>query len=134
MAGKTDKPYGVDPVLHLSEQGAYRIGALPLALFVPNEEGLRYDATVDQARVDAYMARETRPGEGIPPVIATVPRKDPAFRLRILDGGHRLSAARARGDTHILSIVNIRSVPAEWLAELEHGEEDTPVQSPGMRP
>ena len=37
VAGKTDKPDGVDPVLHLSGQGAYRIGAIPLALFVPNE-------------------------------------------------------------------------------------------------
>ena len=107
VAGKTEKPGGTDPTRHLSPTGVYRLGRVPLEIFVGNEEGDRYDGTVQAARMLDYVGRN---GASAPPVIAAVPRRDPSGKLRILDGGHRISAARHRGDSHINAIVDTRNL------------------------
>lgn len=101
--GKTEKPGGTNPLLHVNERDSYRVGDVPLALFVDNEEGDRYDGTVNPARAQDYASRNP---VGAPPVIATQGRRD--GKLRIIDGGHRISAARLRGDTTIPAIVRVR--------------------------
>lgn len=116
VAGKTDKPGGVDPAFWIkadkNSRSEYLIGHLPLSLFVENEEGDLYDGTVNRERATAYAQRE---GE-MPPVIAVIPRRRDKTgkllvndgKLRILDGGHRISAARMRGDATLPTIISFK--------------------------
>jgi len=107
VAGKTEKPGGTDPVRQISAAEGngrtFRVGSIPLEMFAPNEDGDRYDGTVDIARARDYASR---PAETAPPVIATIsPRTG---LLSIIDGGNRISAARLRGDTAISTIVSLK--------------------------
>jgi hypothetical protein len=78
----------------------YRIGDVPLSLFRENEADDRYDGTVDLERAKDYASRE---GNNVPPVVAALsPRSG---HLNIIDGGHRISAARMRGDAGIPAVV-----------------------------
>lgn len=110
VAGKTEKPGGVEPAAHfLDKRGVYRIGMIPLGLFRPNEVGQQYDGTVDVDRAHAYALRDP---ETAPPIIAGS-RKSPL--LAVLDGGHRISAARIRGDVCILALVKVVALSHEEL-------------------
>ena len=102
VAGKTEKPGGTDPALHVSSQKKLRIGDIPLDAFAPNESGDRYDGTVDAMRAADYA---TRDGSTAPPVIAGTRRAD--GKLSIIDGGHRITAARQRGDKTIRTIYSV---------------------------
>ncbi|WP_454727730.1 MULTISPECIES: ADP-ribosyltransferase-containing protein [Cupriavidus] len=123
VAAKTGKPHGVDPAQHFdcrfasAKRNLY--GHVPLSAFVANDAGERYDGTVDLARAYAYAAQ---PAQDVPPVIAVIGRH--SGMLNIIDGGHRLSAARLRGDARIPVIVR---VPAD--AELVY-EHDSPAPPP----
>jgi hypothetical protein len=104
LDGRTEKPYGVNPALQVDAardpRRQYRIGDVSLALFRENEEGVRYDDTVDLERAMDYASREAKT---VPPVVASLsPRSG---NLNIVDGGHRISAARIRGDKSISAIV-----------------------------
>lgn len=107
VKGKTEKPGGVDPVTWLDDGREYRIGDVPLDLFVDNEDGSNYDGTVNADRASDYASRDPA---GAPPVIATQGRT--GGKLRIVDGGHRISAARLRGDTTIKAIVRVKTKTA----------------------
>lgn len=117
VRGATEKPHGCDPTMFLAgsrELGSVRVGAVPTSLFIANEAGDRYDGTVDGMRAAKYAAR---PSGTAPAVIASQGRR--GGLLRIHDGGHRMSAARMRGDTSVLAIVLVRSNVAsqEWTAK-----------------
>jgi hypothetical protein len=118
VAGKTEKLGGVDPAKMLAAGEGngkqYRLGEIPLDLFIENEEGDLYDGTVDPERAKDYAARDPI---GAPPVIASQGRKD--GKLRIHDGGHRITAARLRGDKTITALVAVRHpTPAQaWRAQ-----------------
>jgi hypothetical protein len=108
VLGKTEKPHGVDPARQLgvgdNVRSVLRIGVMPLSMFKDNEEGDLYYGTVSRARAEEYR---DRPSEDVPPVIAVLsPRTG---KLNILDGGHRISAARMRGDSTIYTIVSLKS-------------------------
>ena len=108
VAGKTEKPGGVDPVRQFGTeleamQRLVLFGRVPLSAFVENEEGDLYDGTVNRERAEAYAKR---PPEDVPPVIAVLGRL--SGKLNILDGGHRLTAARMRGDATVPVILKLR--------------------------
>jgi len=112
VAGKTAKPAGVDPALWFKLDGSdrsYALGLLPLAAFVPNEADQRYDQTVEESRARAYAALSSEP----PPIIACFGRRDVA--LRVIDGGHRITAARLRGDVCIPAIVRLNAAQLDAL-------------------
>jgi hypothetical protein len=108
VSGKTEKPGGVDPALLLAaglgNGRRYFLGHVPLDLFRANDEGERYDGTVDIALARDYAARSP---QGAPPVIAVLARD--GSRLNIHDGGHRISAARIRGDQTLFALVSMRA-------------------------
>lgn len=119
-AGKTEKPSGVDPRTWFHPEDALHTvllhGCVPVPAFAANESGDRYDGTVCIDRARAYAQRTTEP----PPVIATLGRH--SLQLRILDGGHRLSAARMAGRASLPTIVRVKrnrldAVRCAWSAE-----------------
>lgn len=77
--------------------------SFPLALIRPNEEGDRYDGTVVRARMEAYAkCRIDAPVHLLYGIRAS---KHGYLHAFLMDGGHRLSAARLRGDSHINAIM-----------------------------
>ncbi len=107
VAGKTEKPGGVDPAKQIKaaegNRSEYRLGDVPLSMFAKNEDGARYDGTVDIDRAVEYAGR---PAEDAPPIIAVLSKK--TGLLNVLDGGHRISAARLRGDDSISALVSLK--------------------------
>lgn len=122
VAGRTEKPGGVDPVLLLSERHPLFRARLPLDAFVANECGDRYDGTVDARRAAFYATRDPATA---PPVIAAT--RHLHGKLHIGDGGHRISSARLRGDA---TIDTIYRVPVGH--ELHPGD-DAEVEAERMR-
>jgi len=121
LDGKTEKPYGVNPALQVDAARnplrQYRIGAVPLALFRENEEGVRYDGTVDLQRAQDYASRD---GNNVPPVVASLsPRSG---QLNILDGGHRITAARMRGDPVIPAVVALPAASSILIIAIKLGK------------
>ncbi len=108
VSGKTEKPGGVDPARMLGasvENGReLRHGDVPLDAIRANEEGARYDGTVDMRRAAEYAER----GGEMPPVLLVEGRSGD---LNVNDGGHRVTAARLRGDETIPAIVAMRKAP-----------------------
>jgi hypothetical protein len=105
VAGKTEKPGGVDPACWFEgdePSALYAVGHLPVSAFAPNQESERYDGTVDLARATRYAAMAS----AAPPVVAALSRD--GSRLLVIDGGHRLSAARMRGNDRIAVIVRFK--------------------------
>lgn len=126
------------------------LAEIELALIRPNEEPGRYDSTVDPVRASAYAgAQITAPvhllfGERV--------ARRGAIYAAVMDGGHRVSAARIRGD-HVIRAVMRRAdyvrlqevsdrrqsaVPAMAPSagsscSSEDGEEGAQLQRPAMR-
>lgn len=101
VAGRTEKPHGVRPDLWLAgdpPNTAYTFGTVPLASFSSNAAGDLFDSTVDRQLAHRYRSMETP----APPVLAV---ERPDGSLGLLDGGHRITAARLRGDVDIAAIV-----------------------------
>lgn len=114
--GMTEKVHGVDPATWINmvrPQDKLQYGDIPLEHFTANE-GEHYDATVEPERAADYAKR---PGNDAPPVIGILSTK--SGKINILDGGHRLSAARARGDETIPAIVEIRSKTSDAATHAE---------------
>lgn len=132
VEGKTEKPGGVNPSILFgagaaSKTQSYRIGDVPLDLFKDNEEGARYDGTVSLDRAKAYAERGV---EGVPPVIASQGRVP--GKLLIHDGGHRISAARLRGDKTIRAIVVVKDAAAPVSAQAPAQAGATEAAAPGV--
>lgn len=107
VSGKTEKPGGVDPVIHFdSSQGDYDHYEvdLPLDVIADNQNGDMYDATTKPDVAASYASRN--PSDA-PPIIASLQRK--GGKLFVIDGGHRVSAARIRGDKTIKAIVPVKA-------------------------
>lgn len=106
VAGCTEKPMGVDPSswFPMGDGASYYLGCMPLELVRPNESGDLYDGTVSEGRVLDYCSRSIRL---CPPVILTASRSDNGY-LHVIDGGHRVSAARLRGDKTIFAILKVK--------------------------
>lgn len=104
VAGRTAKPGGVDPALFVASNAPrlYLLVDAPTSGFLPNEEGLRYDGTVDLERARQYARLGA---DGAPPVLAGM--RPETGELTIVDGGHRLSGARLRGDAHARALIGI---------------------------
>lgn len=76
---------------------------VPLHRVRPNEEGDLYDGTANAERVREYVRRPI----SAPVHLSYGPRmvRRGAAHANVLDGGHRVSAARLRGDERILAIM-----------------------------
>jgi hypothetical protein len=111
VAGKTEKPGGSDPGERIAGLVALgrtlRIGHVPLELIRENEAGDRYDGTVNLDRAMGYKAR---PGAEAPPILGGASARS-CWRINVLDGGHRTTAARLRGDQTLYTIVAIAPPP-----------------------
>ena len=115
-----------------STQRIYLLGCLPLEMFAPNEDGDLYDGTVNRKRAEEYAKRPLKNVEDAPPVIALLsPRSG---LLRIHDGGHRITAARMRGDFELFALVGVRGVDLEKLKHSEQGDRDRLDRSERVRP
>lgn len=112
VQGNTEKPSGVDPQLMVpgAKPGTALVrGPVRLDQIVMNAEGERYDGTVDLERARSYASRSTV----FPPVILLQTRDG---RVVVSDGGHRVTAARLRGDSHIDAVTRVRlPAPAQTL-------------------
>lgn len=112
VAGRTAKPGGVDPAKWFegdTPDCLYACGDVPLQAFVANEDQMRYDGTVDLQRALSYARLQT----AAPPVLASFGRRD--WALRILDGGHRISATRMNRKVSIYTVLRIRREKAKSL-------------------
>jgi hypothetical protein len=134
VAGRTEKPGGVDPAAFIDACVAngrgFRVGSIPLALFAACEEGDgRYDGTVDHGRAQQYRCRATE----APPIIAVTGRRSQT--LRVMDGGHRITAARWRGDSEIRAIVGLADDPMQDEgAQLLRGQMEEALRQRGSDP
>lgn len=105
VAGKTDKPRGVDPSAHFISPGyQYLLAMIPLDLFADNDAGEAYDLTVNLDRARGYAQRMASSASQVPPIIAGARRSD---RLNVIDGGHRISAARMVSAKTICTLVRV---------------------------
>lgn len=129
VTGKTEKAGGVDPTRQISASKGngrtlrLRVGNIPLELFRPNESGDRYDGTVDIALTRDYASR---PANNAPAVIAVVSPKTGS--LNIIDGGHRISAARLRGDATLKTLAYLPTLDVAKATKT-----DKPVAETGPR-
>lgn len=115
VAGRTEKPGGVDPAKWFENDAPdclYACGDVPLQAFVTNEDPMRYDGTVDLQRAQSYASLQT----AAPPVLASFGRRN--WVLRILDGGHRISAARMNKKESIYTVLRIRREKAQSLLRI----------------
>ncbi|MBC8641631.1 hypothetical protein IAG25_32930 [Caballeronia sp. EK] len=121
LDGKTEKPHGVNPALQVDAardpRRQYRIGAVPLCLFRENEADHRYDGTVDLERAKDYASREAN---DVPPVVAVLSAR--SGQLNIIDGGHRISAARMRGDAAIPVVVALPAASSVLVIAIKLGK------------
>jgi hypothetical protein len=108
VRGKTEKPGGTDPTRLLGagiKNGReYTLEHVPLSAVRPNEAGDLYDGTVGRALAESY-AKRPAVGKDVPPVILLSGPRTKGV-LNVMDGGHRVTAARMRGDETILALVS----------------------------
>ncbi|WP_321820840.1 MULTISPECIES: hypothetical protein [unclassified Burkholderia] len=86
------------------------IADVPLAWIRPNEAGVLYDGTVNLERARAYAA--AMPRIDVPVYLAFGPRMVAKGRTvaAVHDGGHRVTAARMRGDSMLHAIMRRRDL------------------------
>lgn len=126
VEGRTEKPEGVDPAIwfkNAKEGSEYRIGDVPLDMFRANEHGASYDGTVDADRARQYALRNS---DDTPPIIGVAGDRSGGI-INVLDGGHRITAARLRGDDTIKAIVHMRDANAE--VKPQEGGPESPLSS-----
>lgn len=90
--------------------GHYVEAMVPLDWVRPNELADRYDGTVDMDRAMRYAESEI----SAPVHLLFGPRtqKRGGAQAYVSDGGHRVTAARMRGDTHILALMPLSHMQA----------------------
>jgi GNAT superfamily N-acetyltransferase len=96
MLKPSEKEGGVDPRTRIKDGKEYVAETLPLSAITANMEGERYDSTVRDPLFRQYAER----GGEFPPILVTSKPNDQGT-FSVLDGGHRVSAARLRGDQSI---------------------------------
>lgn len=152
VSGKTEKPMGVDPgAFFIARSTQYLLASIPLHLFAPNEDSAHYDSTVDGKRAQHYARRiqhvmaadgNDAAVDSVPPVIAGARKAD---LLGIIDGGHRITAARLAGTKEIMTLMRVPEGMYEFIRalceiraginELRHqGEAVEPKADPGRSP
>ncbi|MEM8515206.1 hypothetical protein RCH14_004566 [Massilia sp. MP_M2] len=77
--------------------------SVPLEMIRPNEAGDRYDGTVNAERLVVYVNTEIE--TPIHLVFGERMEKRGAQHANVMDGGHRVSAARLRQDSHIRAVM-----------------------------
>lgn len=94
----SEKEFGIDPrsgKMWVIDGKKYLLERMPMSSIEKNWRGDAYDTTVDVNRATEYSRRS-----GVfPPVILTNKPIDGKWAIK--DGGHRISAARLRGDKYI---------------------------------
>lgn len=125
VSGKTEKPMGVDPgAFFISRSTQYLLASIPLHLFAPNEDSAHYDGTVDGKRAQHYARRiqhvmatygHDAAVDAVPPVIAGARKAD---LLGIIDGGHRITAARLAGTKEIMTLMRVPEGMYEFIRAL----------------
>lgn len=94
--------------LQLSGDGLYANALVPLLMVRANEAGERLDGTVDIDRARRYAESEI-----VAPVCLRYgPRTARTRRASVSDGGHRVTAARLRGDAMIPAILPLTELEA----------------------
>lgn len=146
VSGKTEKPMGVDPgAFFMARSAQYLLASIPLHLFAPNEDSAHYDGTVDAQRAQHYARRiqhvmavdgHDAAVDAVPPVIAGARKAD---LLGIIDGGHRITAARLAGTKEIMTLMRVPEGMYEFiraLCEIRGGFNELRIQDSGaaMRP
>jgi hypothetical protein len=76
---------------------------VPLEMIRPNEAGDRYDGTVNAERLAVYVNMEIDAPVHL--LFGERMAQRGAQYANVMDGGHRVSAARLRQDTHILAVM-----------------------------
>jgi hypothetical protein len=84
----------------------YIVDKIPLSKVTPNEAGALYDGTVNPARAAEYAKQQI----DTPVYLLYGDRaiKNGRSTANVMDGGHRVSAARMRGDEFINAIMKAR--------------------------
>lgn len=96
---------------------------IPLSWVRPNESGCLYDGTVNEGRAKRYaQSAITAP---VHLLFGERMANRGLICANVSDGGHRVSAARMRGDTHLLAIM-----PASDLTRLIHAREANAQAAP----
>lgn len=114
------------PLAHDDPTAHYVEAMVPLSWVRPNEVVDRYDGTVDMDRARRYADSTI-----VAPVhLLFGPRmqKRGATHANVSDGGHRVTAARMRGDTHILALMPLSHMQAllrarESMRPTEHPDQ-----------
>lgn len=152
VSGKTEKPTGVDPgAFFIARSTQYLLASIPLHLFAPNEDSERYDGTVDTQRAQHYARRlqhvmavdgHDAAVDTVPPIIAGARKAD---LLGIIDGGHRITAARLAGTKEIMTLMRVPEGMYEFIRALcelregfnelrQQGEAVETIADPGRSP
>jgi hypothetical protein len=96
---------------------------LPLSWVRPNEDGDLYDGTVNRDRARRYARLDiTTP---VHLLFGERGARRGLMCANVSDGGHRVSAARMRGDTHLLALM-----PASDLTRLIRARETSAQAEP----
>ena len=128
-----------------TDGGGWVLVRLPLDWIRSNEAGDLYDGTVNRERAQRYAASPIAPGDPIEAPLRLMfgPRsiRNGHDTAAVFDGGHRISAARMRGDSSILSLMprtqfellaQVREQCAMADSDSDSHEQDNPV--PAHRP
>ncbi len=99
----SEKPGSHDPSKFIKDTDRFKFGKVALADIAKSESGVAYDSTVNMERARDYASRQG----SFPPILIGEKRESGLHNVH--DGGHRTTAARLRGDTHIAALVKIRS-------------------------
>jgi hypothetical protein len=99
----------------------------------PNEDGDRYDSTVDRARAQSYAEE---PGDFPAVHISYGPRRASrgATTAAVQDGGHRVTAARLRGDKNIFVLLPKAEAEQLLAARVEYDRSLQSVNSEALEP
>lgn len=106
----SEKPGSHDPAKFIKDTDRFKVGKVALSDISKSESGAAYDSTVNMDRAKDYASRQG----SFPPIL--IGEKRVSGLHNVHDGGHRTTAARLRGDTHIAALIKIRSSESSLLS------------------
>ena len=86
----------------IKDSDKFILARLPLDKVAPNQDGEAFDGTTKMDIARSYAAKDTE----FPPIIVGQERNGVH---NVFDGGHRVTAARLRGDSHIAALIKIKN-------------------------